>query len=336
MLTWAMHLTLLVPGLFWPREILRDITFDLPLPALSLLAGRGRRVSLTDEDAWLAHTFALDTPIPAAALRLLGDGGHPEQHDWLCLDPIHLRLEELAVIVDHPARLALTIEEDQALREAVAPLFASVGVLVAAVPGQWHLRLAKPVAIETLPLTQAAGHAADPSLPGGSDGPAWRRLLAEAQLVLHAHPVNRARDEAGRPTVNSLWPWGAGRPPTSTCPAFETIWCAEPLFKGLAALTGAHCAAAPARFLEPAKPTLVKLPQLSEARAAFDTMNWREAAATLEADWLAPALTALRRGHYRSLTLVAATEREVMALTTTRRDLWRFWRPPVALAELAP
>ena len=108
MLTWAMHLTLLVPGLLWPREILRDTTFDLPLPALSRLLGRGRRWSLPGEEAWQADMFDLDEPLPAAALRLLGDGGWPGDATWLCLDPVHLRVAERMIIVDDPSRLALT------------------------------------------------------------------------------------------------------------------------------------------------------------------------------------------------------------------------------------
>ena len=104
MLTWAMHLTLLVPGLLWPREILRDTTFDLPLPALSQLLGRGRRAHFTGEEAWLASVFGIAAPLPAASLRLLGDGGDPAQHEWLCLDPVHWRVGDGAIVLDDPAR----------------------------------------------------------------------------------------------------------------------------------------------------------------------------------------------------------------------------------------
>jgi hypothetical protein len=44
----------------------------------------------------------------------------------------------------------------------------------------------------------------------------WRHAINEAQMVLHAHPVNQARQAAGQPVVNSLWPWGGGRLPAAT------------------------------------------------------------------------------------------------------------------------
>jgi hypothetical protein len=339
MLTWAMHLTLIVPGLLWPREILRDTTFDLPLPALSRLLGRGRRWSLPGEEGWQADAFDLDEPLPAAALRLLGDGGWPGDASWLCLDPVHLRVAERLIIVDDPSRLALTPEEDAALRQAVAPLFESMGELVVARPGHWHLRLSSPAAIETSPLPQAAGRAAEPTLPGGADGPAWRKLLAEAQPLLHAHPVNRAREADGRPTVNTLWPWGPGRLPAAASRAtrrgFERIWADEPVLRGLAVRAGISCETPPARFTIASGRVLARLDHLSGSLATFDAMSWREALATMERDWLVPALAALRSGRCGHLTLIATGHGRAMALAVARRDLWRFWRPSVTLANWA-
>ncbi len=334
-----MHLTLLVPGLLWPREILRDTTFDLPLPALSRLLGLGRRWPLPGEDAWLADAFDLDEPLPGAALRLLGDGGWPGDATWLCLDPIHLRVAERLIIVDDPSRLALTADEDAALRRAVAPLFEALGEMVAARPGHWHLRLAAPAAIETRPLPQAAGRAAEPTLPGGPDGPVWRKLLAEAQPLLHAHPVNRAREADGRPTVNSLWPWGAGHLSAAAGQGarhgFARIWGDDPILKGLAIRAGVRCEAPPTRFIVASGRVLARLDHLSGSLADFDAMSWRDALATLEADWLAPALAALRSGRCGRLTLIATGHGRAMALAATPRDLWRFWRRPVTLADWA-
>lgn len=339
MLTWAMHLTLLVPGLLWPREILRDTTFDLPLPALSRLLGLGRRWALPGEDAWLADAFDLDEPLPGAALRLLGEGGWPGDDVWLCLDPIHLRVAERMIVVDDPTRLALTAEEDAALRETLAPLFEAQGEMVAAWPGHWHLRLAAPLAIETRPLCQAAGRAAEPVLPGGPDGPTWRKLLAEAQPMLHAHAVNRVREADGRPAVNSLWPWGPGHLPAAAGQrarhGFARIWGDDPLLKGLAVRAGIPCETPPTRFTVASGRVLARLNHLSGSLADFDAMRWRDALATLEADWLAPALAALRSGRCGHLTLIATGHGRAMALALAPRDLWRFWRRPVSLADWA-
>ena len=335
MLTWAMHLTLLVPGLFWPREILRDTTFDLPLPALAMLLGRGRRTTLAGADAWLADAFGIDTPLPAAALRLLAEGGKPGGDEWLCLDPVHLRLREWAVIPDDPSALALGAEEDAALRDAVAPLFATMGDIVASAPGRWHLRLAQPAQIETRPLPEAVGRAVDPALPGGARGAEWRRLLAEAQPLLHAHPANRTRVEAGRTTVNHLWPWGGGRLPVAALRNFDLVLSDDPVLKGLAMLAGVDVASPPARFEPTRERVLLHLDQLAQPMAAQDALAWREVMVALEAEWIAPALDALKHGVPRRLTFVASGHGRALSVSATRSDLWRFWRKLLPLARLA-
>jgi hypothetical protein len=328
-----MHLTLLVPGLLWPREILRDTTFDLPLPALSTLLGRGRRSRLAGVDGWLAQAFALPTPLPAAPLRLLGDGGVPGDSEWLCLDPVHLRIGERAAVVDAPANLALRADEDAALRESLQPFIE--GEIVAPVPGHWYLRSSTPAAIETLPLDQAIGRHATPDLPAGPDGPRWRRLLAEVQPVLHAHAVNRRREDAGLPTVNSLWPWGAGRLPSGARHAFDRLLADEPLLRGLAIAAGMETHPLPVRFGSERGTALAHVSHLVMPAASFDATAWRTALTALETEWLAPALAALRSGACRQLTLIADGNSGTFEITTTRHDLWRFWRKPLALAELA-
>ncbi|MBI5786725.1 MAG: hypothetical protein HZA64_14840 [Rhodocyclales bacterium] len=326
-----MHLTLLVPGLLWPREILRDTTFDLPLPALSRLLGRGRRTPLAGEETWLADTFGVAAPLPAAALRLLADGGKPGGDEWICLDPVHLRLHEWAVIPDAPATLALTVEEDAALRDSVAPLFAGLGELVASAPGRWHLHLIRPAAIETRPLSDAIGRAVEPTLPGGPQGAEWRRLLAEVQPLLHAHEVNRERIKAGRTTVNHLWPWGGGRLPQNAQRPFDRVWTDDPVLQGLAVLAGSEVAPPPADFTEAPGRVLVKLDQLVASSTSFDALTWRAALAKLEADWLAPAL---RGGASPRLTFVASGHDRALAVTLSTTDRWRFWKKPLKLAEL--
>ena len=45
--------------------------------------------------------------------------------------------------------------------------------------------------------------------------------MNEVQIVLHNHARSRAREEAGRRAVNSVWVWGAGvleTPPQAPAP----------------------------------------------------------------------------------------------------------------------
>ena len=336
MLTWAMHLTLLVPGLLWPREILRDTTFDLPLPALSQLLGRGRRAHFTGEEAWLASVFGIAAPLPAASLRLLGDGGDPAPPAWLGLAPGPWRVGDGAIVLDDPARLDLDADEDQALRELVAPLFAHLGDIVAPAPGRWQLRLRQPAAIQTAPLPTAVGRQVDPALPAGDDGGSWRKLLAEAQPMLHAHRVNRQREARGQPTANSLWPWGAGRLPTAAPTGFRTFWGNDAVMKGLCSLEGIVVEPLPPGFTKVRGDVLARHDALLRSPPSDDAAGWRAALACIEEAWLAPALAAVKSGVLRRLTLVACGHARGVQVTIGRGDLWRFWRKPVALADLAP
>jgi hypothetical protein len=334
-----MQLTLLLPGLLWPRRALEDIVFDLSAPALSLMLGRGRVrwQPTTTAHTWLAHAWGLDNA-PLAALRRLGEAGEPRDAHWLCLDPVHLRLEEWSLVPDDPSRLALTAEEDAALREAAAPLFAKWGTLSARRPGCWYLECASAPALMTMPLSEAIGRPVDPALPGGNDGVPWRRQLAEAQTLLHDHPVNVARKAAGKPTVNSLWPWGGGRLIAKPAPAapWEAVYGNDPVLAGLAVLADIAPEPLPERFAPLPARHLVLVDELIAPAQTHDALAWREALVQLDDRLLAPALLALRAGQLRQVRLVAFGGEATLDITFARSDSWRFWRRPRPLTDLAP
>ena len=119
-------------------------------------------------------------------------------------------------------------------------------------PDRWHLRLAAPADFRTPPLSAMAGRRVERQLPEES-GTAWlRRLLNEAQMLLHGHPANRSRTEADRLTINnSLWLWGPGQLPAGLDQCFRAVHSTRhPLARGLAKVTGTACAAVPASFAE--------------------------------------------------------------------------------------
>lgn len=324
-----MHLTLRVPGLLLPVEILENITYDLSAPSLSLLLGRGTRRTLQDD--WLQNAFGLDS-IPAAALRKVGAGGTAQEGEWLCLDPVRWHVSAEGVTLDDPAKLALSEPESAGLIEAVQTLFDDWGELSASAPDCWELQLKRPLALETIPLPDAIHQGIDPRLPGGADGTAWRRLLAEAQTILHAHPVNRQREEAGKPTINSLWPWGQGASPASVRPAFDAVWNDDPVMAGLCKLAGVPCLQPPTRFQPASGRVLAIIGSLATPARALDALAWRTALQAFEHDWLAPALA-----DCSTLRLVGSPVGSAPALVAfeyRRSDRLRFWRKPRPLTEL--
>lgn len=352
-------LTLIVPGLLWPRQALVDLTGDLvdphhpALPAFTTLLGRGRiaRAAVGSTHDWLARLLGLPTPLPAAALRglALGDvslDGNGNVNTsaagqrWLCLDPLHLRLDQLRAHVDPPRLTDLRMAEAEQLAVSLAPTFAPFGELRVLASHAWQLRLQPGVdAPPTVPLPDLIARTA-PTLPDGAAWAAWRRALTEAQMILHAHPVNQAREAAGQPVINSLWPWGAGALPTPNTPKHPAddllLWSDDSLAQGAARLLGLPTAPAPARYAPSDNAAaLILFDGLDYPARSADTHTWRERLLALENDWLAPALAALRRGQLAELHLLAPGDTLSFEIRLRRADDWKFWRRPAPLTAIA-
>lgn len=327
-------LTLIVPGLVWPRRALTDLTFDLPLPAFRRLVGRGRvtRRAAATVHGELAARAGLAGPLPVAALRRLAAGGAPDAGEWVAIDPVHLKFAERSVVVGDPSQLELDADEAERLALSLAPIFAGLGELEVLAPLCWNLRALQPVP-DFPPLTEAVGRAARP-LPAERAYAAWRHALNEAQIALHAHPVNQARAAAGRPTVNSLWPWGAGTLPAHAALADSRLLADDALATGVARLAGIAAAPLPECFgPDVGDADLAIVDSLAGPAQGGDGLAWRDALSGFEAAWAAPILDALRRGRLDALCLIAPGEPATIELAVAARDLWKFWRPAQPLEQ---
>ncbi|MBY0341922.1 MAG: hypothetical protein K2Q19_12260, partial [Rhodocyclaceae bacterium] len=192
-----LHLAL--PGLLWPAQAMQDMVYDLKLPALSWLLGKGSRTlkPVTDYPQWLADVAGLPS-LPAAALRASAHGA-AQTGRWLCLDPIHLRVERTQLIVQDPASLQLTQEEAATLLADLAPLLDELGQPGISAPHEWQIHLHAESDIRTTPLVDAIGLNGDQLMPKAANVKVWRRVLNEVQMTLHEHPVNLARSARGLP-----------------------------------------------------------------------------------------------------------------------------------------
>jgi hypothetical protein len=204
-----MHCELAIPGLFGASAGAR-------FAALELLLARGRRARAPARslEAWLSAAFALgDGPFPAGALTLLGCGGEPGEATWARADPMHLRLFR-----DHFATVAgetLELErgEAEALCEALSRHFAAQLEFRACEPRRWCARLV------------------DDAAPSDA-------LVNEVQMLLHAHPLNEAREARGESAINSVRFWGQGRAPRSAQCRWQSVAAADPAVRGAARLAG--------------------------------------------------------------------------------------------------
>jgi hypothetical protein len=296
-----LHAELMVPGLLSaPPEPRR--------PALELLLARARVQHSDPEnvESWLGRAFGLE-PLPAGALTVGAPGF------WLRADPVHLRvLRERIVIVPvsglGPAHAA-------ALVETLNRRFAGRHEFRAPHPDRWAMSSA-PAAIDAPPARELAGEDLAARLPAAP----WPALLNEIQMALHEHPANEGRELE----VNGVWLWGAGELPATAAAPWRSVSAEDPLALGLARVARLAHRTPPASALE----WLAELPEDGRHLAAFDALH-----ESLEADWFAPLLAALRRGRIGMLTLHVPDAG--CAFETVRSDLRRFWRRPRPLGNHA-
>ena len=335
-----MQLHIVVPGLLWPKDSLNEITRGLGqrgLPALATLLGRGclERHPPLPLEHWLGKAFGIHTEeTPFGALRLLGDGLDPGADAWLCADPVHLRFSRDTLVVGGATELDLAQHEATQLVAELNAHLAEFGEFIAPHPRRWYLRLKRPPHLSTHTLSTVTGRTIEPFLPQGDDARAWRRFINEAQVLLHNHPLNTAREAAGQPMANSLWPWGAGYLPAGAVAPARQVYAGQPLAHGLAKLAGVPAAATPARAEDAVLHSLTFLETLGEAAQRLDGGAWRRGLEELEARWFAPSLAALRARRIHGLHLTALGDDAVADITLDAGDLWRFWRRPKALADL--
>ena len=331
-----MHLHLVLPGLLWPGAQTADPAAGLALPALERLLGhaRVREAAASSAEHWLLRQFGLDPQtVSAAALRRLGEELPAGRADagWLCADPVNLRFAREHLILADAATLAITAEEAAALVATLNETFADIGRFEAPTPERWYLLPNTPAQARFVPLAEAVGRPVARCLPEGEDARDWQRLANEAQVVLHNHPVNRAREDAGQPLVNSLWLWGNGTAPEGARAPLAVVQAATPETRGLARAAGVE-PQAPAPLL--AAPTLTVLETLARPALHLDLDGWRNALVALERDWCAPLLEALRAGRLKTLQISAPGERATLELSVSARDLWKFWQRPRSLDAL--
>jgi hypothetical protein len=297
-----MHCELMVPGLLALPPAPRR-------PALERLLARARveHCDAESADAWLGRAFGLE-PLPAGALTAGAPGF------WLRADPVHLRAtrEGMALVpveALEPARAA-------ALIDTLNRHFAGRHEFRAPHPGRWVMSSA-PAPIDTPPAREIAGEDLAARMPPAP----WPALLNEIQMALHEHPANEGRALE----VNGVWLWGAGELPRTASARWRSVSAEDPLALGLARIAGLAHRTPP----EAAGEWLAGLPGAGRHLAAFDAAH-----ETLEADWFAPLLAALRRGRIGMVTLHVPDAGR--AFETERSDLRRFWRRPRPPGDYAP
>jgi hypothetical protein len=249
-------------------------------------------------ERWLARHRGWrggDGAWPVAA-HLAREAGLPEDpRPAALLTPVHLAAGAEQVSLVDPLALALGEAESRALLDALRVLFepGEGWDLAWAGPTRWIARHESLGALRTASLERVIGRNVDLWQPDQAEARALRRLLAEMQMLLHAHPVNDAREARGELPVNAVW------------------------------LSGT--AAAGSLPAAPSAPDPLIDRRLADAALAGDWHAWREAWRALDAGPLAALQAEAAAGRPARLTL--AGEREARSFAPAPRPWWRAMWP---------
>lgn len=253
--------------------------------------------------------------IPVAALRhhaLASDAGVGA---WLAADPAYIRSETNGARLIQCPIGDLSSDEAAQLAESLRSLFGDAGTPLAVdTPSAWclHRSLGAPSA-EFVRPDAALGVDLIECLPHGDAGRLWRRLFNEAQVILHAHPVNAARVATGKVPVNALWFWGAGALPAPVDTALQFIASTDGVVRGLAKAAGLAC-------VDPADVAGQGLDACGKDGDAL--LDLGGPAGTL-AVWLPRFQTLLRKRRFGAIEMTFA-DGERQRVRHAHR--WRFWR----------
>ena len=212
------------------------------LPAsLAKAFGRADEVAgQPGEQAQLSRHFKLlPDRWPHAALTRVADAGLDDacSSAWLRADPAHIRADiNGARLLATGAALAMSVQDVEAFLPALRPLFGDAGFLLDAPhPTRWYLRLPRETRLPDFPAPdEALGEDVFDHMPDGAQARRWRTLSSETQVMLHNHPRNAERAQAGLVAVNSLWFWGGGVLPDNASGDSATIFSDDPVLHGLA------------------------------------------------------------------------------------------------------
>jgi len=212
-------------------------------PALAKLLGRADFLPAGDagERAQLQRHFeVIPRGWPIAAITRQRDAGDAGDRTWLRADPVFVQAEAAGARLQGWGKLGLDKHEVADFLAVLQPAFGEAGMaLDAPVPERWYLALQPGAPLpEFAPAAESLGGDLLSLLPQGPEGVGWRALLDEAQVLLHPHPGNAARIAAGRPPVNALWFWGAGKLPNQAKALASGVLTQDEELAALSALAG--------------------------------------------------------------------------------------------------
>jgi hypothetical protein len=311
------ELVMVIADLYAPRgaaAALEAATSAAQLPGIAAVARFGERRPLAAGwRPWLAQwsgrtELAAVAPawIAAARAGVAAAGGAL----WIA-SPLHLRASLTRVHLEHHGLLRLPAADAAAFAADYALALGEDGTRLVALPsGDFLLSTPDLATVASAEPARFAG-AMVPALPAGADAAPLRRRIAEIEMWLHEHALNRARQARGAPAVSVLWPWGAQgtrvQPEARMSQDTPAAFGRDAWLEGLWHLHGSAARPPPQGFqeiLDSGSPRAVVVSEVACGLQRTEAGDVAGALALLDERLVSAAVGALRRGALERLTLI--------------------------------
>ncbi|MFV2057744.1 MAG: hypothetical protein ACC707_14855 [Thiohalomonadales bacterium] len=254
----------------------------------------------------------------------------------LFADPVHLKPDRDHLVLFAPQSLDLSLAEANLLTSEIERCYQEENWRLDCLSADnWALTLTDDPGATFKTLAQVTGKSVGASLPSGQNSKQWRVIGNEIQMLLNNHPVNRAREQAGRLTANSVWFWGGGSLPDEVKPASgasnERLWTNHSGFAGLGKLAGLSVSELPADVslcLEdfPGQTQgFIYINRVDGGNTPNERLSKKQSLQALNTLWIAPLLDAMTKDKITQLRIFDDRGR---SFRLDKKHLRRWWKRP--------
>ncbi|MCK4674577.1 MAG: hypothetical protein KAT61_01585 [Gammaproteobacteria bacterium] len=273
-----------------------------------------------------------ETDFPSAVLSLLANGLYDAELFYMHADPVHLRADMDHAILTSSVDLDVSDSDLDEIFETLNQHFNADGLNFFSVDKKrWFISSSSEIMMSTTPLVDAIGRNINFLLPAGEHATHWKQMLTEAQMLMHSHELNALRENAGQPSINSLWFHGSGKLPDFETDKDITLCSNHDVFDGLARHTGCRYMKAPdsvngyTEYLlscQKSSVNVLHLPELESLVNYTDVRPWMDQLAVLLEGWIYPLLKFANKNNI-SVTLYPCNEKRYQF---SKYDVLKFWR----------
>ncbi|MFT4726000.1 MAG: hypothetical protein ACI9UN_000495 [Granulosicoccus sp.] len=203
------NITFLIPGYLPPGRLVEPDTVESSESAPSAMQWESGLVQQPWQAKFEHYLGLVESSGLHLPMAMLMCDWHSEVKGLVCADPVHLQADRDTAKLLPAEMLGLSEDEAEGLLRDINAFLLADNMFLSRQGGRgWYLSGMDASRLESYPPSFLANRNASAYLPDGEDSGAWRRLMTELQMLLHAHPVNEQRERLGKLPVNSLWFWG--------------------------------------------------------------------------------------------------------------------------------